>query len=320
MSRYRGSRGIFSVIASVISAVILVAVVLITVSPYVNLPFNIPTWEDLFELSGLSSEQTVITKDGLSVHYIDVGQADSILIMCDGEAALIDAGENNAGNKILNYLEKQEIDKLKYVIGTHPDSDHIGGMDTVINGIEVENIILPDIPDAIVPTTITYEDVLDAIIDNDLSVTKAVPGDEYEIGQAMLHILSPVNDYNDTNNMSIVTRLTYGENAFVFAGDAEAEAENDILASNQQLKADVLKLGHHGSNTSTTDKWLDEINPTYAVIMVGKDNKYGHPNQETLNKLEQRGIKYYRTDLNGTIVAISDGKNIEFKTEKGKVS
>ena len=177
MSRYRGSRGIFSVIASVISAVILVAVVLITVSPYVNLPFNIPTWEDLFELSGLSSEQTVITKDGLSVHYIDVGQADSILIMCDGEAALIDAGENNAGNKILNYLEKQEINKLKYVIGTHPDSDHIGGMDTVINGIEVENIILPDIPDAIVPTTITYEDVLDAIIDNDLSVTKAVPGD-----------------------------------------------------------------------------------------------------------------------------------------------
>ena len=236
----------------------------------------------------------------MAVHFIDVGQGDSILAESGGHFLLIDAGENDQGDTVISYLEEAGVEALDYVIGTHPHSDHIGGLDDVIRAFDVETVILPPVEH----TTKTFEDVLDAIEEKDLSITLPVPGDSYELGDAAFTILAPQKDYgDDLNNWSVGLRLACGDGAFVACGDAEAQAEEDMAASGLALSADVLKIGHHGSSTSTSNAFLKAVSPAFAVISCGEGNSYGHPHKETLEKLEAAGIQVLRTDLLGDITA-----------------
>ncbi len=259
----------------------------------------------LLENGALSSEQT------MTVHFIDVGQGDAALIvMPSGETMLIDAGPNASEKNLLAYLEKISVKTIDYAIFTHPHEDHIGGADSVLRTYPVETVILPD-ADA---STATYERMLDAIDDADCACITAQSGDTYSLGAAQFTILAPNSDtYNNTNNYSIVLRLTYGKSAFLFTGDAEILSEDEILSiyGTAGLRADVLKLGHHGSSTSTSDPFLDAVSPQIAIASCGRGNEYGHPHLETREKLTKRGITFLRTDVNGTIRILTDGEAMQ---------
>jgi competence protein ComEC len=251
-------------------------------------------------------------EDILEVHFIDVGQGDAILIETEASAMLIDAGENNMGTTVVDYLQKHGVDELDYVIGTHPHSDHIGGLDYVISHMTVNQIIMPDI----VHTTKTYEDVLDAIAAKGLAITKPEVGDEYRLGPASFRIIAPNSSgYDDINDYSIGIKLTYDNISFLLAGDAGTRSENEMLKSGIDLTANVLKISHHGSEYSSSATFLDAVNPEYAVISVGKDNEYGHPHAVTLQALKDRGIKLYRTDEQSNVVFTTDGKSISVNSE-----
>lgn len=259
--------------------------------------------------AGASSTVADMAADTMEVHFLDVGQADSILIKTSSSAMLVDAGKNEDGEKVVSYLQQQGIERLDYVIGTHPHEDHIGGLDNVIQSFDIGEVILPEKTH----TSRTYMDVLQAIQDKGLSITLASAGQEYSLGNASFTILSPKEgvDYGDElNNWSIGIRVVHGQNCFVMTGDAERDAEEDILASGLELKADVWKAGHHGSETSNSDALLQAVNPQYAVISCGRDNSYGHPDFSVLQKFSEKGIQVYRTDEQGTIIASSDGTAI----------
>ncbi|HHY77026.1 MAG TPA: MBL fold metallo-hydrolase [Clostridiales bacterium] len=248
--------------------------------------------------------------NGLQVHFIDVGQADCIFIKTDDKTMLIDAGNNADSKTVVEYIKSQNIDKLDFVVGTHPHEDHIGGLDAVIESFDIGTIYMP----RAMNTTKTFEDVLNAISKKGLKVTTPVSGTTVYFGKASFTILAPNSDnYDELNNYSIVIKLNHGNNSFMFTGDAEEISEKEMINKDYDLSADVLKVAHHGSNTSTTEEFLDKVNPQYAVICVGKDNKYGHPHKETIDLLNKKGIKIYRTDESGTIIAFSDGKSIYFE-------
>ena len=250
-------------------------------------------------------------EETLEVHFIDVGQGDATLIKEGEHALLIDAGENNQGSVVVDYLNSQNIKQLDYVIGTHPDSDHIGGLDVVIEEYTCEKVIMPDVD----PDTRTYDDVVSALNDKNLSVTAPKVGDTYSLGDASFTIIAPVRDYgDDTNNWSVGIRLTFGEDHFLFTGDAEATAETDMIDSGIDLSADVYKAAHHGSKTGSSENFLDAVQPDYSVISCGEDNEYGHPSAQTLNEFRTRGIQVFRTDEQGTVVAVSDGSSITWNT------
>lgn len=246
----------------------------------------------------------------LTVDFIDVGQADSILITNNNESMLIDAGNNEDGEDVIKYLENKGIKKLNYVVGTHPHEDHIGGLDDVINSdIQIENILMPKIT----TTTKTFEDVLDAIENKGLTVEAPSKGYEFKIGEANCKVMTDsIIDKDNLNISSIVIRLTFENNSFLFMGDSEEENEKTI----SWPKTDVLKVGHHGSNTSSSEKFLNEVSPKYAVIMAGEGNSYGLPKDEIVKRIESLGTTIYRTDKNGTIEMISDGNEIKITTEK----
>lgn len=249
----------------------------------------------------------------LKVNYINVGQGDSILIQQDGHNMLIDAGTNSSEKVVVDYLKSHGVTKLDYVIGTHPHEDHIGGLDAVINNFEIGQVFMPKVT----TTTQTFKSVITAINNKELKITTPKVGESYNLGNAVWTILAPSSDsYTDMNNYSIVTKLKFGNNSFVFTGDAEDISEGEILKKQLDISAEVLKLGHHGSNSSTTDEFLKTVNPKYAVISVGQGNKYGHPTENTLDKLKANNISFYRTDEKGNIIAISDGSSISFHFEK----
>lgn len=254
----------------------------------------------------------VITPDhtSLVVEYLDVGQADSILLSSDDEYMLIDAGNNEDGDDVVRYLRDVGADTLKYAVGTHPHADHIGGMDDVIRDLEVENVLLP----STTTNTQTYADVLDAMEEKNLTATVPARGQTFQLGNATISVVAAQQSDN-LNNTSIVLKADYGDTAFLFMGDAEAEVENAILSAGTDVQCDVLKVGHHGSSTSTSSAFLAAVSPDAAVISCGAGNSYGHPNAETLKKLT--GIPVWRTDDNGTIIAMTDGQTCRLTAEKG---
>jgi competence protein ComEC len=248
------------------------------------------------------------------VHFINVGQADSILIQQGSHFMLIDAGNNGDGKLVKNYLLNEGIDRLDYVIGTHPHEDHIGGLDYIINDFEIGKIYLPKVTS----TTKTFEDVVTAIKNKGMKATLPKPGETFKLGSAKCTILAPNNsEYKDLNNFSIVVKIEFGKNSFLLTGDAEDVSEKEILAKGFNLKADLLKIGHHGSRYSTTNEFLAKVNPKYAVISCETGNTYGHPHKETMDKLKNKKIPVYRTDELGTIIASSNGKTITFDTKPG---
>lgn len=250
---------------------------------------------------------------GLQVHFLDVGQADATLILCGSHAMLIDAGGDDVGTAVQLYLQKQGVDSLDYMIGTHPDWDHIGGMDVIVTKFDCGTVMMPDYP----RQTAAYRNVTDAMEYRHYRNTLPKSGDTYPLGEASFTIIAPNHyDYGEVvNNYSIGLKLTYGETSFVFTGDAHQEAEKDILANGIDLNGDVLKAGHHGSSTSTTDDLVRAVSPAYSVISCGAENEYGLPHQETLNTLQNHNVFMFRTDLQGTIVAYSDGHSISWSCE-----
>jgi competence protein ComEC len=247
----------------------------------------------------------------LKISFIDVGQGDSILIQSpSGKTMLIDAGTNESTSTVVNYIKDQGIKNIDVIVETHPHEDHIGGMDAVINTFDIGQIFMPKVSAA----TKTFQDVLTAIQNKRLKVTTAVSGIPIDLDPAVkIEMLAPnSSSYEDVNNYSAVIKLTYNDTSFLFTGDAQEESEKEMLAKGYDLNADVLKVGHHGSDTSTSPEFLKVASPKYAVISVGKDNDYGHPRQETLDKLSLAGIQIFRTDESGTIVATSDGNTIKF--------
>ena len=244
----------------------------------------------------------------LNVHFLDVGQGDAILISCDGAYMLIDAGDNDKGTLVQNYLNKQGVEHLDYIIGTHPDADHIGGMDVILYKFDCGTVMMPEVTN----DTATYRDVIDMMKEKGYQNTAPAVGDSYSLGSAQFTIVGPTDTYEDTNNNSIVILLTHGDNKFLFVGDAEEKAEEDMLAEGVSVKADVLKVGHHGSRTASSEAFLQAVEPTYAVISCGQDNSYGHPHAEALNTLRRMGVKVFRTDEQGTVVATSDGHEISW--------
>lgn len=246
----------------------------------------------------------------LSVHFIDVGQGDCIYINQGEYNMLIDAGNNEDGEKLVSYLKSLNVNGFDYVIGTHPHEDHIGGMDDIINNFEIENYYMPDK----LSTTKTFEDVLDALDAKGLSYNVPKIDDEFKLGDATFKVIYSGDDTNDINDSSIVLKMTYGDNSFLFTGDATSNVEEIIL--NKDIKSDVLKVAHHGSSYSSTTEFLDKVDPKYAIISVGTNNSYNHPASITLQKLSNRDITVYRTDLDGTIIFTSDGTNLSVQTNK----
>lgn len=248
---------------------------------------------------------------GFSVRFIDVGQADSALVECDGHYMLIDGGNKADSSLIYTVLKENEINHLDMVVGTHAHEDHIGGLPGALNYATADMTLSPvtDYDSKIFSDFKKYADL------NGGGITVPEVGDAYELGSAEVKVLG-VNGGSDTNDTSIVLKVIYGETSFLFAGDAERDAEQAILDSGADLSATVLKVGHHGSDTSTTYPFLREIMPEYAVISVGEGNSYGHPTEDTLSRLRDADVEVFRTDLQGDIICTSDGRNVSFTTER----
>lgn len=244
----------------------------------------------------------------LSVSFIDVGQADSVLIRNGNYNMLIDAGNNEDGEKLVNYFKSLGIGEFNCVFATHPHEDHIGGMDDIINNFKIDNYYMPNK----LSTTKTFMDVLDALDRHNLKYTVPKKNDTLKLGDANIRIIYSGDETNDINDSSIVLKLTFGDNSFLLTGDATSNVEKQIV--NENIKSDVLKVAHHGSTYSSTDEFLDSVDAKYAVISVGRNNTYNHPSNRTLDKLNKRNIKVYRTDLDGTITFTSDGKNLSVQT------
>lgn len=254
------------------------------------------------------------TSDKLTVSYIDVGQGDSILVEQGGKDMLIDTGTNESRDALMNYLKKRNVKKLDYLVLTHPHEDHIGGAEEVIKNYDVGSLFMPKAT----ANTKTFKYLVQEMKEKGLKAAQPEPGYKFNVGSAQCMVLGPINvNSKDLNTYSIVLKLTFKDAKFMFTGDSQSSNEKDMIAKGFDLSADVLKLGHHGSHTSTSNAWLDAVKPKYAVVSCGKGNDYGHPHKVTMDKLKKRNIPVYRTDQDGTIVCTTDGKNIEFNCKEG---
>jgi competence protein ComEC len=256
----------------------------------------------------INSKNTSTNPNEIKVHFIDVNQGDSILIQVNYKNILIDSGPKDGKNKLLEYLTLLNIPQFDYVIATHPHEDHIGNMSYIINNYKVLNFYSPKIDN----NTPSFENMAESLSRKNLKI-KILKANSSTINlgeNTSFEVFSPnLDSYDNLNNYSPIIKISYGNTSFLFTGDAEEDVEEEVLTKNFNLKSDVLKVGHHGSSTSTTKAFLASVNPKIAVISVGKNNSYGHPTENTLNKL--KGTKIYRTDLNGNIVITSDGNNIK---------
>lgn len=254
----------------------------------------------------------------LEVHFIDVGQGQSQLVITpEGKTMLIDAGENEYEEPVVGYLRDQGVSRIDVVVVTHTDSDHSGGIDAAIRDFEIGSVYMP----RYAANTKTFEDVLDAVADKGLKINEAKAGVVLPLGDSVdVRMVAPVRSYDDANAISAVVKLSYGDSSFLFTGDIEEESEQDIIASGADLQSDVLLVPHHGSNTSTTKELLEAVTPSYAVIQSGEGNEYGHPTETVLSRLEAFGVDVYRNDTDGHIVAVSDGETITFNVDAWSAS
>lgn len=261
---------------------------------------------------GTKKDNVTVTDGEIEIHIIDVGQADCILFRSKQGDILFDAGTNASEKQLKAYLDNLNVKEFKYVIFTHPHEDHIGGADMILNEYKVEKAIIPDVE----ANTKTYDMMIKGLDEKNVDVYKAESGDKYSLGDINMKILAPNSDkYSSLNNYSVVVKVEYGNNSFMMTGDAETLSEKEILSKYRasDLKCDFLKVGHHGSDTSTSEEFLNAVSPSIAAISCCVDNKYGHPCAVTLEKLEKANVRYYRTDKEGSLVFKCDGKTIEKK-------
>lgn len=265
-------------------------------------------------ISGCVDEKSNVGQDysdKLVVHFIDVGQGDSTFIeFPNGETSLIDAGTKKNGDKVVSYLENLNITNIDYLIATHPHEDHIGGLPEIIRNFSIGKVYMPDRT----ANTLIFEELLKEIQNKDLKIEMSKAGDLLidEEGLKFITLAPNSNDYSNTNDFSIVTKIEYVDKSFLITGDAEKASELDMVDNKYNLKSDVLRVGHHGGRTSSNEEFLEKVNPDYSIISLGKDNTYGHPHKETISRLDEVGTKIMRTDELGDIVIVSDGESLTF--------
>lgn len=248
------------------------------------------------------------------IDFIDVGQADAALIRCDGESMLIDGGNVGDSNVIYTYLQKQGVTHLDYIVCTHAHEDHVGGLSGALNYATVTTAFSP----VTSYSSKAFSNFKNNLGKQNVDITIPKPGTEFDLGSADCQVIGPIYESDDPNNTSIVIRIEYGQTSFLFTGDAETAEENDILDAGYDIGCTVLKVGHHGSDTSTSYRWLRQASPEYAVISVGTGNSYGHPTETVLSRLRDADVKVYRTDLQGDIICTSDGKTVTFTTNRNQ--
>lgn len=245
----------------------------------------------------------------MKVHFLDVGQGDCSLVECDNHYMLIDAGPDDCGTKIQKYLMDNGVDKLDYLLLSHPDSDHIGSADVIVTKFEIDKVLMS----SFIKDNSIYLGLLDALSYKGYSWEIPKQGDEYPLGEAMVSIIQS-KEYSDPNNSSICLKITMENVSYLFAGDSEEISEQDILLSGEDISSTVYHVSHHGSYSSSSQNFLNAMSPEYGVISCGKDNSYGHPHQETVDKLRDMNVAMFRTDIQGTIVSLTDGKIVEWST------
>lgn len=299
----------------IVGVIVVIAIAIFGWSTDSNLSQNLENSTNEDALQTTTTQTTTQNLNGnLVVDFIDVGQGDSILIRQGDYSMVIDGGTSESKDTIINFLNSENITYLNYIVGTHPHEDHIGSLDDIVSSYDFGEIIFPKVT----TTTKTFENLVKAVQAKGKTFTTPVVGKTYSLGDATFVIYAPNSEkYNSLNNYSVVIKMTYGNTSFLFTGDAENLSETEMLNAGYDLKADVLKVGHHGSTTSTSVSFLDAVSPKYAVISVGKDNSYNHPTKTTMDKLKERNIPVYRTDESGTIECTSDGTNITFNVEPG---
>lgn len=279
---------------------------------------KLPTWAVIvlviaalvvYAVDYFTQDSVTEPMDGLYVHFIDIGQGDAALIQCGGETMLVDGGEADEADRLVRYLEEQGVTTLDYVVCTHSHADHCGGIDKAIERFGARTVFTSPYTTDINQ----YRQVVDAA--SEAASELCVPdfGAEYRLGEATFEFIGPVEEYSDVNDNSLVMRLEYGNKSFLFTGDMERGAETDLIESGARLSCDVLKVGHHGSSTSTGYRFLYEVSPSIAVISCGEGNSYGHPHDEVLSRLRDADVTVYRTDLDGSVVLFCDGITITKK-------
>lgn len=246
---------------------------------------------------------------GLWVHFLDVNHADCILLECGGEFALVDGGYPESGDKIVQYLTDQGVDELDLMVGTHPHGDHIGGLPQVLDTFPTERVWTSQLP----YKNDYVNSFTNAVTRRGVELEQPRPGETFQLGDATIDVIGPLNLlYEDANDLSLVLRVTYGDTRFLLTGDMEEVAERELVEAEVDLKADVLKVGHHGSSSSTSYRFLRAVAPTYGVISLAAANEYGHPHRDPMSRLRDADVTIYRTDTMYDIVAFSDGETISF--------
>lgn len=265
-------------------------------------------------ISSLQAEPPLppLTGDEIRVHFVDIGQGDCAVVESEFGNILIDAGPPECERDLLHYLDENRLTEFEYAFFTHPHSDHIGSATAVLNTYKVKNVVLGNG----ISTGGIYKRLLQTLDAGGQKVMPATPGDVITLGEIKIEIVAPVKTYEDLNNSSIVFRLSYGNFSALFTGDAEHAAEYDILQSGADISAVVLKVGHHGSSTSTSEEFLRAVSPKVAVISLAEDNSYGHPHREILRRLSEYGVEVFRTDMHGSIVLTTDGTSFQILTEE----
>ena len=280
----------------------------VDISPQTSKRYIDDTYKDTLpeQIEETLHKNIISAIDDMEIHFIDVGQGASTLIKCGTQSMLIDAADNSKGTAIQNYLQKQGIEKLDYLILTHPDSDHIGGAPVIITKFDIDTVFMSDFK----KDNDTYRKLIQSLDDKRLKWSTPEVGSTYPLGSGTITIIGPNQSYDDPNNASVSLLVQNGDYSAIFTGDAEEKAEEDILKSGINLDADIYFVGHHGSKTSSSEAFLDAISPTYAMISCLEGNSYGHPHAQTLNNLRARNIQVFRTDEQGSIIANLSENNI----------